>query len=72
MDDHQHLLNIAKCYLQQSVSPYAAIIDSDPDALKKAIIGLGELNLLALRVGSRWGGMDVSQDIFHTFQELVG
>jgi hypothetical protein len=26
---------------------------------------------LALRVGSRWGGMDVSQDIFHTFQELV-
>ncbi len=52
MDDHQHLLNITKCYLQESVSPYAAIIDSDPDALKKAIIGLGELGLLALRVGS--------------------
>lgn len=71
MDDHQHLLNITKCYLQQSVSPYAAIIDSDSDALKKAIISLGELNLLALRVGSHWGGMDVSQDIFHAFQELV-
>lgn len=71
MDDHQHLLNIAKCYLQQSVSPYAALIDSDPDTLKKAIIGLGELNLLALRVESRWGGMDVNQDIFHAFQELV-
>lgn len=71
MNDHQHLLNIAKCYLQQSVSPYAANIDSDSDALKKAIIGLGELNLLALRVESSWGGMDVSQDIFHAFQELV-
>lgn len=71
MDDPQHLLNIAKCYLQQSVSPYAAIVDSDPDALKKAIIGLGKLNLLALRVESSWGGMDVNQDIFHAFQELV-
>ncbi|MBW4637523.1 MAG: acyl-CoA dehydrogenase [Gloeocapsa sp. UFS-A4-WI-NPMV-4B04] len=71
MDDPQHLLDIAKCYLQQSVSPYAAIIDSDPDALKKALIGLGDLGLLALRVGSHSGGLDVSQDIFHNFQELV-
>jgi len=39
MDDPSAcLLNITSIYLQESVSPYAAIISSDPDALKKAIV----------------------------------
>ena len=70
MDDHQ-LLYLAKCYLQESVSPHAAAIDSDSDALKKALMGLGELGLLGLRVPSQWGGLEVSEETFHTFPELV-
>lgn len=42
MDGYQHLLNLAKSYLQESVSPHAAVIDSDPMALQKALIGLGD------------------------------
>jgi alkylation response protein AidB-like acyl-CoA dehydrogenase len=71
MDGHQHLLNLAKCYLQESVFPHAATIDTDSDALQKALIGLGELGLLALRVPSCWGGLEVSQENFQIFQELV-
>lgn len=71
MDGHQHLLHIAKSYLQESVSPHAAAIDSDSDALQNALIGLGELGLLALRVPSQWGGSQVSGETFHTFGELV-
>lgn len=71
MDGHQHLLNIAQCYLKESVSPHAATIDIEPIALQKALTGLGELGLLALRLPSRWGGMDFSQEMFQSFQELV-
>lgn len=71
MDDHQHLLNLAKCYLQTSVSPHAATIDTDSNALQKSLIGLSELGLLALRIPLCWGGLEVSQEIFQIFQELV-
>ena len=71
MDDHQHLLDLAKSYLQKSVSPQATAIDSDSDALKNALLGLGELGLLALRVPSQLGSSQVSKQTFHTFQELV-
>lgn len=70
MNEHQHLLNLTKCYLQESVSPYAATIDTETEALQTALVGLGELGLLRLRVPSPWGG-DVSQETFYIFQELV-
>jgi alkylation response protein AidB-like acyl-CoA dehydrogenase len=71
MDKHQNLLYLAESYLQESVSPHAAAIDSDSDALKNALIGLGEVVLLALRVPSQWGGLEVSKQTFHAFEELV-
>lgn len=71
MDGHHHLLELAKSYLQESVAPHATAIDSDSDALKNALMGMGKLGLLALRVPSRWGGSEVSEQTFHTFQELV-
>lgn len=71
MNGHQHLLNLAKYYLQESVSPHAATIDTETEALQKALFGLGELGLLGLRVPSPWGGTDVSQETFYIFQELV-
>ena len=71
MDCQPQVLNLAKSYLQESVSPKAAAIDSDPEALLYALKGFGELGLLALRVPKLWGGSQVSEETFYTFQELV-
>lgn len=65
------MLNLAESYLRESISPKAAVIDSDPEALLYALKGFGELGLLALRVPKVWGGSEVSEETFHTFQELV-
>lgn len=71
MDCQAQVLNLAESYLQESISPKAAAIDSDPEALLYALKGFGELGLLALRVPKVWGGSEVSEETFHTFQELV-
>jgi len=53
---------ILLCYLQESVS-HAAAIDSDSNALKKALMGLGELGLLGCGFPhSR--GLEVSEETF--------
>lgn len=71
MDCQLQVLNLAESYLQESISPKAAAIDSDPEALLYALKGFGELGLLALWVPKVWGGSEVSEETFHTFQELV-
>lgn len=71
MDNQQHLLDKAEFYLQNFVAPHAAEMDNNPEVLRNAIKGLGELNLLALRVPKEWGGAEVSDEIFQNFQELV-
>jgi alkylation response protein AidB-like acyl-CoA dehydrogenase len=53
------------------VAPFATQIDSDPEALREALQGLGEHCLLALRLPKLWGGAEVSEDSFQTFQELL-
>ncbi|MBV8886090.1 MAG: acyl-CoA/acyl-ACP dehydrogenase [Chroococcidiopsidaceae cyanobacterium CP_BM_RX_35] len=65
------LLTIVESYLQESVGPFAAQIDSEPEALRKALQGLGKQGLLALRLPEVWGGAAVSEGTFGTFQELV-
>ena len=50
------LLTIVESYLQESVGPFAAQIDSEPEALRKALQGLGKHGLLALRLPELWGG----------------
>ncbi|MEC4814945.1 MAG: cyclase family protein, partial [Scytonema sp. PMC 1069.18] len=65
------LLNTAKSYLLKDVAPIAHEIDHNPEALRNVLKGLGKLNLLALRVPRRWGGQEVSEQIFSSFQELV-
>ena len=69
--NEQHLLYLAESYLQKSVFPHAAAVDSDVDALQNALSGMGQLGLLALRVPLEWGGLAVSEDTFYTFTELV-
>ena len=71
MDKQPHLLDIAEFYLRESVAPLAAEIDSNPEALREALKGLGERSLLALRVPRQWEGAEASEETFRTFQELV-
>jgi kynurenine formamidase/alkylation response protein AidB-like acyl-CoA dehydrogenase len=71
LKDTHSLLNTAKSYLVKDVAPIAHEIDENSEALLNALKGLGKLNLLALRVPRRWGGQEVSEQVFSSFQELV-
>lgn len=64
-------LEIAAEYLAEHVAPRAAEIDTCPDELEKALAGLGERNLLALRCPQQFGGPGVDDTEFRQFQELV-
>ncbi len=66
-----NLLNTAKFFLESEVAPNANDIDSNPSALLRALQGLGNLNLLALRVPRYSGGREVDELTFGDFQELV-
>jgi len=46
-------------------------MDSNPHTLLKALRGLGELGVLALRVPEDWGGRGVSEETSCAFQELI-
>ncbi|PSB52483.1 acyl-CoA dehydrogenase, partial [filamentous cyanobacterium Phorm 6] len=69
--DFQDILNCTETYLQECVSLHAEVIDSDSEALKKALSGLENRSLLALRVPQKWGGADISPEAFYEYQELT-
>jgi len=69
--DHHSLLDTAKSYLLEEVAPLANEIDCNPTALFQALRGFGELGMLALLVPRRWGGQEVSEQTYGSFQELV-
>ncbi len=69
--DFKYLLNTTENYLKECVVPRAEIIDSDSEALKIALVGLENRSLLALRVPPKWGGADISPEIFYEYQELT-
>lgn len=71
MKDHHSFLNTAKSYLLEEVAPSANEIDCNPNALLQALRGFGELGMLALRVPRQWGGKEVNEQTFGSFQELV-
>lgn len=71
MDYQENLLDIANSYLTKFVAPIASEIDCNWEALKTALIGLNNLGLLALRVPKEWGGLEVSEEFYQDFQELV-
>jgi kynurenine formamidase/alkylation response protein AidB-like acyl-CoA dehydrogenase len=64
-------LNSAKSYLSETVALKANEIDKSKDALLEALQGLGNLDLLALKVPEKWGGKEFSDFDYGTFQELV-
>ncbi len=63
-------LQIAETYLQKTIAPIANQIDEQVEALRSALAGLGDRQLLALRVPESWGG-GLSDEQFHRFQELT-
>ena len=65
------LLQIAEQYLQEFVAPQADKIDKDSQALAVALQGMGDRNLLALRVSQNWGGAGFSTKEFRLFQEII-
>lgn len=67
----QDLLNTAETYLQKFVAPQAEIIDSNFQELARAIDGLEERSLLALRVPKHWGGIDIDAATFDRHQESI-
>ncbi len=71
MKDNHSFLETAKSYLLKEIVPQANEIDRDPIALFHALQGLGELDLLALRVPHHWGGKEVSEQTYGNFQELI-
>ena len=64
-------LDSAKSYLSTTVALKANEIDKSPDALFEALQGLGNLDLLALRVPQKWGGKGFSEVDYGNFQQLV-
>ncbi|HRJ25984.1 MAG TPA: acyl-CoA dehydrogenase family protein [Fimbriimonadaceae bacterium] len=65
------ILAIAEAYLESEVRPNAAALDSEPEALRRALHGLAERELLALRRPEVWGGPALSDLGVRTFQEAV-
>ncbi len=70
-NDQQTLLESAESYLRESVAPLASEIDSESEALRDALGGMGDRSLLALRVPKIWGGAAVSEETYRRFQQLV-
>lgn len=66
-----NLLEVAEVYLREIVAPGASQIDQDTEALRTALKGLGDRNLLALKVSQDWGGAEVNPVTFFHFQQQV-
>ena len=58
-------------YLREQVAPYAGVLDRDPRELQSALRQMGDRNLLALQLSTRWGAPEVDPLTFWAFQEQV-
>jgi alkylation response protein AidB-like acyl-CoA dehydrogenase len=63
---------LEKCeqFFLEHVKPYAEAIDQDPGALRLAFDRMAESELLALRRPQKYGGPEISEKGFRSFQEL--
>lgn len=65
------LLETADIYLWNEIAPIANQLDEDVELLRSALNGLGDRQLLALRVPETYNGANLSNHLFHSFQEQV-
>ena len=63
------VLQTAIDYLRNEVAPKAQEIDRDPAALRVALNGLCERNLMALKRPKEFGGPAIAEEDFRSFQE---
>src|SRR2546430_8374034 len=62
-------LETALDYLQKEVAPNAQEIDRNPAALRKALQGLCDRNLMSLKCPATYGGPGISEENFRRIQE---
>ena len=62
-------LEVAIAYLRNEVAPKAQIIDRDPEALRQALKGLCDRDLMALKRPASHGGPAIKEEGFRAFQE---
>ncbi len=62
-------LETAIRYLQDEVRPKAQLIDRDPEALRIALQGLCDLDLMALKRPTEFGGPEMEEEEFRHFQQ---
>ena len=67
----QSKLETVETYLREFVAPNAEKIDRDPQALKYTLQGMGERNLLALKVPSNLGGGGWNEIEYRRLQILM-
>jgi kynurenine formamidase/alkylation response protein AidB-like acyl-CoA dehydrogenase len=65
------ILAIAQTYLISDIIPIAAEIDHNPTLLKTALLGLGKLGLLGLKIPRDLGGLNTDDITYFCFQELI-
>lgn len=68
---NERILEDAVAFLREEVAPNANAIDQDVAALKRALDGLCQRNLMALRRPIEFGGPGFSEPMFRDFQEAV-
>lgn len=58
-------------FLQEEVRPHAQEMDRDPEALRKALDGMCRNHLMAFKRPMEYGGPEIGEASFRTFQEEV-
>lgn len=71
MNDSQAILADAERYLKDDVLPRANLMDADVDVLREGLRGLCERSLMALRRPQEYGGPEMDDMGFRSFQEAV-
>lgn len=71
MRSPESALEAAIAYLREEVAPQAQVIDRDTEALRKALHGLAERDLMAMKRPAEFGGPEMPEPLFRKFQEEV-
>lgn len=71
METVEQVLEVAEEYLATEVGPQANLIDGDAEALRRALHGLRDRKLMALRRPVEFGGPELDETSFRLFQESV-
>lgn len=71
MRSPESALETAIQYLREEVAPRAQVIDRDSEALREALNGLAERELMAMKRSAEYGGPEMPEPLFRRFQEEV-